>query len=622
MVRCHAGESELAFTVVADLLRQVLAHRPEVLARLSPAWRREVAPLVPDLLGDGNAPRGSRLDTPEARRRLLEAIRHTVVLIAGDAPPALLTVDDAQWADEASLDALSYLANRLEGTHLLLVLVWRRENVGTGHRLRRIVSDLRGRGLAAHIELDRLGRDAVGDVVRASGLELDEARVQRLHAETEGLPLFLVEYLRTLAEDEEGDGWAVPTGVRELVLAQLATLSGVARQLLTAAAAIGRSFDLEILRQVSGRGDEELVAALEELVDAGLVAEFGGGDRPQFDFRHDKLRTTAYEETSLARRRLLHGRIADAYDRPGRTGEPVPDATVAQHLRLAGRDREAAARFVAAAQTARALAAHAEAIADYRAALALDHDQPAVLHGAIGDLLTLQGDYGPAIRSYESAAALTDDPGELARLEYSLATVHTRRGHWDVADAHIEIALGMLSADDPTVLRAQLLAERAVIAHRLHREDAIERAEQALAAAQLVDDPEALAQAQNIRGMVLRAAGRTDPAIDALERSLQLAEQHGSRAGRLAALNNLSLVAADRDEYPRALEFAKSALAICRSLGDRHREAALLNNLADLLHAAGQEEEAIAHLKRSVAIFAGIGEPERLEPEIWMLVDW
>jgi hypothetical protein len=58
------------------------------------------------------------------------------------------------------------------------------------------------------------------------------------------------------------------------------------------------------------------------------------------------------------------------------------------------------------------------------------------------------------------------------------------------------------------------------------------------------------------------------------------------------------------------------------TLGDRHREAALHNNLADLLHTAGREDESMAHLKRAVEIFAEIGERDKLQPEIWKLVEW
>lgn len=625
-IQCHEGEAELAFTVVADIVRRAATvEGGRHLAGLSPAWRRELARLTPDLVEDAASEHPQDLSSSETRRRLLEAFRHAVTTVGSPERPTAIIIDDLQWVDEASLDALAYLCNRLAGAPLCLVLLWRSEAVREDHPLRQLVAENRQRDRLLHLRLERLGPDDVAELVEAAGLETTPELLDRLRAETEGLPLFLVEYLHGLDphDGEVTDGWSVPAGVRDLLVARLRPLSDVARQVLAAAAAIGRSFDLETVRLVSGRGDEELVAVLEELTEAGMITEILSASSPRFDFRHDKLRTTVYEQLSLARRRLLHGRIADAFDRPGHREEPVPDAAVAQHLRLAGRDAEAAQRFLAAASHAQSLAAHTEAINHYRTALALGHDGAASLHGAIGDLLTLQGDYPAAIHAYESAAALTSDPAELALLEYELAVVHGRRGDWSAAEAHLEVALSTLEDDGPPELRARILIERATVAHRLEQDDVADRrAVEALEMAGEIDDPATQAQAHNVRGILARGRGDLGLASEELDRSLDLAEQMGSRPSRVAALNNLALVAGDLGEYPRALELAKTALALCRSLGDRHREAALLNNLADLLHAEGQHDEAMDHLKQAVAIFADIGEPEDHEPELWKLVDW
>jgi len=104
---------------------------------------------------------------------------------------------------------------------------------------------------------------------------------------------------------------------------------------------------------------------------------------------------------------------------------------------------------------------------------------------------------------------------------------------------------------------------------------------------------------------------------------LAVAAESGDRIAHVAALNNLSLVYAERNALDQALTLTAQALSECTALGDRHREAALHNNLADLLHAAGRAEEAMAHLKQAVTIFAEIGvESGALQPEIWKLSEW
>ena len=204
------------------------------------------------------------------------------------------------------------------------------------------------------------------------------------------MPFLLVEYLNSLGADPD---WALPAGARELLLARLEPVSETGRQVLAAAAVIGRSFAVDTVRAASGRGDEETVGALEELVRRGLVRE----GRYDYDFAHEQLRRLVAEETSLARRRLLHGRVADAL--------PGPFAEIARHLQLAGRDAEAAAAYRRAAEHARSLFANAEALEHLRAALAVGDPEPASLHAAIGDLQTLQGEYAAALASYETAAA-------------------------------------------------------------------------------------------------------------------------------------------------------------------------------------------------------------------------
>ena len=157
--------------------------------------------------------------------------------------------------------------------------------------------------------------------------------VRRVYVESEGLPLFVAEYLAALRAGGDPDEEPLPTQVRSVLDARLGGLGDVARQVLGAAAAIGRSFDLYTVRQASGRSDEETVSALEELVAQGVVRE-ASGPEPVYDFSHQKLRALVYEQTSLARRRLLHGRAAAALSR-GRPGAESA-ALVAAHLRTGG----------------------------------------------------------------------------------------------------------------------------------------------------------------------------------------------------------------------------------------------------------------------------------------------
>jgi tetratricopeptide (TPR) repeat protein len=561
---------------------------------------------------------------------------------------------------------------RLRGQPVCLLLAWRSEQAATGNRLRRMLASEVRDGAAKILPLGRLSRAAVHELVRSTAANrpaLSDNIDEQLHRETEGLPLFLVEYLNTIAAEgraNDAQDWSLPSGARDLLRARLAAVSETGWQLLTTAAAIGRSFDFDTLRAASGRGDEETVDGLEALIGQGLMVESqGAGARgqgpelssatltpdprsliPTYDFSHEKLRAVVYEETSLARRRLLHRRVAEALAGHGRGRHEIGALAgqIAHHYRLAGQESLAADYFKLAGEHTRTLYANTEALAHFRAALALGHPAAAALYIAIGDLQTLTGDYGAALTSYETAAALCD-PDELAEIERKLGQVHDRRGEWDLAESHVRAALAALGDNQPQIEdrssetdyprasildprssgeRARLYADWSLIAHHRSQPDqALGLGHQALDLAQRAGDTRTLAQVHNILGILGRSQGDLESASHHLALSLALAETLDDPGIRVAALNNLALARSANDDITGALKLAETALALCVSQGDRHREAALHNNLSDLLYAAGQPDAAMAHLKRAVAIFAEIGlEAGDIQPEIWKLVEW
>jgi tetratricopeptide (TPR) repeat protein len=480
------------------------------------------------------------------------------------------------------------------------------------HLLRTLLAEARRESRATVLTPGRLTASDVGQLVVAGGR--DESLGPRLHRETGGLPFFVVEYLDALARDGTvAPEWPLPGGVRDLLERRLDDLGDLARQVVAAGAVLGRPFEPALVRETSGRGDEETVAALEELVRRGVLVEEADGS---FDFRHEQARDLAYTRLSIARRRLLHRRAASTLDAgPGRAARA---ATVAAHLAAAGDDAEAAGRYRAAGDAARKLYANAEALAHYRAALALGDPDPSALHATIGDLETLAGDYGAAFASYETAVALAP-PGRRGRVEWRIGLLHMRRGQWERAEASLEAAAEGLDVVDA----ALVLADRALVAYRLAREDdARARADAALAAAAGVGEPRAVAQAHNVAGVLATARGDANAAIADLEVAVSVAREAGDDAAQTAALNNLALALRSTGDVVQATVVAERALALCVPRGDRHREAAIRNNLADLLRASGRDEDAMVQLKHAVALFAEIGEHGRLEPEIWKLSEW
>jgi DNA-binding SARP family transcriptional activator len=654
--RCHDGETALPFVLAADLLRTALAVRPE-LPRVLPAQTAAMAArLVPALAAahpDSVAP---ALDSPVAVTRLYAAIADTLLAAtaagaagaagaaSAEGPAGVVVVEDVQWADSSSLGLLAYLVRRLADWPLLLVLSWQTERAERLRVLRTALSEAEEQAAGETIEPGPLAPREIGTLLDVDGMPRID--VDRLMAETRGLPMLVREYIEALrsaeatGQDPGQADWWPPASVRELLRSRLQAVTESTRQMLTAAAVLGSDSDADLLRAVSGRGEDEIVEAIDEALARSLLTEMpppAASAAPSYGFPYEALRKTAYESATLARRRLLHGRAADILTRRfERDPASSRAATVADHLQLAGRDGEAAQWWWQAAGVARELYAHAEAHAYLVRAMGLGYPQ---LPGriALGEELIVLGRYREALAEFETAAALADgegtaegagaDGGEGGRavqasIEHKLADVHHRLGDWDLAEAHLAVVAELVAAAEPGRL-ARVEADRAVVAYR--RGDADQAAafgRAALSCARAAADRGATAQALNVLGMLAARAGDTAAAETYLRDSLAEARELPELGPAVAALNNLARLLAETGQICEGLAAAAEALELGSELGDQHRVAALHTNLADLLHADGQGEAAMTHLKEAARRFASVDVGDAPRPEIWTLVEW
>src|SRR5215212_5322219 len=495
--RCYEEEAAVAYGPFIEGLRGVLASG-RTLEGVPAHWLAEARRLLPELIErHPGLPEPGPLDGPAAGRQFLEGVSQVLAAACAGPVPGLLVLDDLHWADEASLDVLAYLIHRLEGRPLLVVACWRSEQDAAE------VAEL-----VSAVAPARAG---------AAGL---------LHERTEGLPFLVLEYLAAVGDDGELPT-LLPGGARDLLAARVRGVGDAARQVLAAAAVLGRSFDVDTARAASGRSDEEAVAALEELAARGLVHEVGGD---VYDFGHGLVRDLVYAQTSLARRRLLHRRVGEALASaargrglPGRIGEP-PAASIAHHLELGGAAAAAADWHRRAGDQARAVFANHEALHHYRAAAALGHPDTAGLQAAVGDLETLLGNYDAALAAYAIAAAEATGADRWL-VEQKLGAVCARRGDWDGAERHLAAAQAGLGGGGAQARRAGLAVDRGLVAHRQGRPADAERlAAEALELATEAGDADALARAHGITGMLASSAGDHDRARRHLEQSLALAE--------------------------------------------------------------------------------------------------
>ena len=387
----------------AELVRELLPGLPAPPA--DSAWPEDLAVLVSELpahfVRDGVV--GTVVVPDLQRTRLFEAI---VALLAWAARerPILLVLEDVHAADRPSLELAGYVARRVAGSRIMMLLT--RRELPPSADADRLEEALRSRGLLA-CELPLAPLDSAGVAALAlRAAPLGDADVQRVVDLAEGNALLAVETARALGR---GLGDEVAPSLRGSVRAALAPLAGDVRKLIESVAVAARAIESV---ELAGLGlpdpDEDASRALE----TGLLTVADG----RLGFRHALLRDAVYQEIAEPRRRGLHMRWAEALLASEQAGSVARPAEAARQLRLAGADMEAVPQLVHAAADARRVAALEQAVGYLEEALAIAPDR-ADLWLELGELEAWRGHREGAEEGFARAVALLEGgpPLELAR---------------------------------------------------------------------------------------------------------------------------------------------------------------------------------------------------------------
>jgi predicted ATPase len=371
--QCFAAPGRLALAPVADWLRDPVVRAAA--ATLDPAWRAEVARLVPAPGVAGHDPGPWVIADAWQRHRFYEGLARALIAVGR---PLLLVLDNVQWCDQETLDFVTFcLGLAGDGTPLLVAGTLRDESGRGDPALAAWAVRMRAAGLLTELSLSPLdAADAASLAQAISGRPLAAADMATLHATTGGFPLYVIEAVRgSVGEDGErrGNAGPLPPGeLSDVLRKRLAQATPAAREIAGLAAAVGTNFSLDLLTEASDLAADVVVAAVDELWRDRILREFGAG----YDFSHDLLREAAYAEVPPARRWLLHRRIAQGLELlHAGDADPVAAQLAGQYAR-AGGQAKAVAYYRRAAQVAAGRFAYAEAIRLYREALAVIKAMP------------------------------------------------------------------------------------------------------------------------------------------------------------------------------------------------------------------------------------------------------
>ncbi len=258
----------------------------------------------------------------------------------------LLAIEDAHWADEATLDLLRFLGRRVETSRGFVIVTYRDDEVGPHHELRYVLGDLATTNAVLRCTLQPLTPDGVATLASGSGID-----AAALYARTRGNPFFVTELLAAAG--------GIPVTVRDAVLARAGRLAPTTWTMLEAAAVIGSLIDPDLLHRVA----ETAVNDLEDALASGMLLDADG----MLTFRHELAREAILSTISPSRRVALYARVLQTLETG--VGAPRDPARLAHYAEEAG-DRAAVLRYAQeAARRAAQFQAHREEADQYARAL-------------------------------------------------------------------------------------------------------------------------------------------------------------------------------------------------------------------------------------------------------------
>ena len=370
--------------------------------------------------------------------------------------------------------------------------------------------------------------------------------------------------------------------------------------MLPFAAAMGRSFDPQILARVQGIGLADLFSALGDLEQRGIFRATGPG---VYDFSHDLIRQAAYQQLSEPRRRLVHLQLARVL-----SGWPDPDGDLcgdlAHHAALGGDSETAARAYLAAAQRCVRLFAWGEASELCRRGIEqlprLDRATRLHLHVELIGVEVMGKPSAQRAREIdvELLRALTaaEEAGlhkDAVRGYYLRSVVQFRSENaGGAAETSWRAVTAGRSADAITAARSQAEAGRCLIL--IERE--IGKAKELLegAHAVLVNDQDDLMLTWGL-GLLKRYTGESEEATRRLHQAAVLARRIDSHWEETECLRALTLLALEQDDVPsaRALCPLLMALAVKMGEGSERPIAEALESLARVLQGDGAAEDAL-----------------------------
>ncbi len=576
-----------------------------------------VLPRLTEVLGGSP----SQVLGPESfgEARTIEALVTFLAALGSENRPALIILDDCQWADEPTLKLLRRAQSRRKidrhtPSYAVLICAFRSEEVREGHILRSLSPSLQ-------LRLPPFGEEDTRRLAESMAGSLPSEAMEFIIDLSDGSPFMASAVLRGMVESRallpEPSGWRVERAAMdevrssrhaaELLARRINLLPRVAVDLLKVAAVLGKEFELNLAANLAVLLPGHALLALRQAQNRHMV--WTRPDNEQCMFVHDKVRETCLTLLTPDERRDLHLRAATLLEQRS----PQPTFDLAYHYDLAGQGERALPYALAAAKQARAQYSLEIAEQQYRIALrgsgSADQATRYAIAEGLGDVLMLRGRYDGARQMFEAAKFLAegDVPRVKAKIEGKLGELAFKKGEIRNARYSLERALFLLRLPVPRTRWSFLLHACweiwIQVLHTLFP---------ALFVGRRASDrrpamPVAIELYNRLAYVYWFAAGRV-PCLWSHLRDLNLSERYAVDEELARAYAAHGPVMSLLSFYKRAISYMEEALRIRKRLGDIWAQGQSLNYYGFVLYADARLPECIDKCREAVRVHERTGD--------------
>ncbi|OQY27769.1 MAG: hypothetical protein B6244_09700 [Candidatus Cloacimonetes bacterium 4572_55] len=532
--------------------------------------------------------------------------------------PVIVELEDGHWIDADSKKVLEVLTRNVTGFPFVIISPCRYLDDGSEFRFG--LTDV----IENQVKLENLGKEAAGALILENLQEISSLPDQTLNFifdKSQGNPFYIEQITLYLQENELFDAdfnlvsnaFKIPDGITSIIIARVDRLSQQVKDVIKAAAVIGREFEIRILSAVL---HTDVQTQIEIAKDGQIWSELS---ELQYIFKHALLKDAVYDMQIRARLRELHCLTAEVIEKLYEDDLSVHYGDLAFHYEKAEVNDKAMEYLEKAGDYAREHYQNQQALDFYDRLLDFPNlENLKNLRITIllkkGMILKFIGKWDECQNLGEEALSLAEeivDKNRIAAANLVLGALLYDKGNHEQAMTCFDISLEISQELDDKLVIAQSIGMIGLVCYRKgDYAEAMDCFEKELKISRELGNKQNISTVVGNIGMIYKNKGEYTEAMECYEKSLKISRELGDKKGIARAVGNMGLVYASKGDYAAAMDCFEKKLKIAEELGNKKSISTVVGNIGIVYQEKGDDAAAMRCYEKKLKIAEELGDKE------------